>query len=577
MTQGELIMNTVFMEAEPKVSRQPPRIQKPAVSGRNATMAALVGILALAVGLRGYQLGLRSLWFDEAFTWRIARFPVPELFERVSQDNSPPLYYLLLKGWIAVFGTSVEGMRCLSILFSTLACVGMYLLCVEALRPRKTDVQGANGARGIRRASQLGLIAALLIAVNPFHIIHGGELRMYSLGDALAAFSGWALFRALHHTQPRVGPWLSYAVVTLAFAFTHYYALFQIAAQATFLARYFLVMHKGRLAGLCNDRNVCFAVLAGGLIGLGWLPWLPSFLAQRQQVQFDFWIPPLTYDEIRHTLWTLLVGPRNLDVANWPEPWHNLGFAVTLGVLGLAILCTKRAIGLFPWRTSARNQRGELKAAQSSAEGFTWYMVCGATVPVLLAVAISKHGRSIWCDRYLLFAHFHWLAALAVVLWRVPWSWCRVAGVALVFLVFLHLEIATVTKMDVVHRSGERGAAAHLAGSRVEGEPVVVSSPFIFLSMLYYLHASPDCRYFDGGKPFPHYVGTAALKPEDSITTAGLAAITTRRAWTVDAEGGAWALSVPAPAHWVMKGQERFQGHLWFLGWLVVTEYDTGN
>ena len=38
--------------------------------------AALLALIVLAtLGLRGYGLGWRSLWFDEAFSWRLAEFP----------------------------------------------------------------------------------------------------------------------------------------------------------------------------------------------------------------------------------------------------------------------------------------------------------------------------------------------------------------------------------------------------------------------------------------------------------------------------------------------------------------------
>src|SRR4051794_38796584 len=75
---------------------------EPLTARRSAAWLTLIVLAAL--GLRGYGLGWRSLWFDEAFSWRLAEFPVSELVTRVRHDNHTPLYFLLLKGWCVLFG-----------------------------------------------------------------------------------------------------------------------------------------------------------------------------------------------------------------------------------------------------------------------------------------------------------------------------------------------------------------------------------------------------------------------------------------------------------------------------------------
>ncbi len=48
-------------------------------SRKRDTAAGLALVLALGVGLRWYHLGARSIWFDEAFTWRTIQFPFGEM------------------------------------------------------------------------------------------------------------------------------------------------------------------------------------------------------------------------------------------------------------------------------------------------------------------------------------------------------------------------------------------------------------------------------------------------------------------------------------------------------------------
>src|SRR5207302_9790290 len=71
--------------------------------------------------------------------------------------------------------------------------------------------------------------------------------------------------------------WATYGVVTLLFAYTHYCALFSLAAQAVFLAGYLVRTRGGRLALFGR------ALFAYGVVAAGWLPWLPVFLGQRAQ------------------------------------------------------------------------------------------------------------------------------------------------------------------------------------------------------------------------------------------------------------------------------------------------------
>src|SRR4051812_1554287 len=86
---------------------------------------ALLCLAALAIVCRLPYLTERSLWFDEASSWQTASFPLAELMKSVRLNVHMPLYYLLLKAWIAVLGESVTALRGFSIAFGTLTVIGM--------------------------------------------------------------------------------------------------------------------------------------------------------------------------------------------------------------------------------------------------------------------------------------------------------------------------------------------------------------------------------------------------------------------------------------------------------------------
>ena len=179
----------------------------------------------------------RDLWFDEAITWRMNQFPWRELLDRVARDNFPPLFPFLLKAWTALFGTALATLRSLSTGCAAVAILGVYLFTWVCTGPRGTPGD----------ARKAGLLAAALAAVSPLQAYWGAQLRMYALGMALAMLSSWAMLRALRASPDRRrAAWALHGVLALLFAYTHYFALFTLAAQAMFIAGLQLASWRGR-------------------------------------------------------------------------------------------------------------------------------------------------------------------------------------------------------------------------------------------------------------------------------------------------------------------------------------------
>jgi outer membrane biosynthesis protein TonB len=90
-------------------------------------------------------------------------------------DQHPPLYYALLHGWMRLVGDSEFAVRTLSALFGTLTVPVIYRL-----------------ARRIA-GKTAGLLAALILAVSPFHVRFAQEARMYTLLALEAALALYAV------------------------------------------------------------------------------------------------------------------------------------------------------------------------------------------------------------------------------------------------------------------------------------------------------------------------------------------------------------------------------------------------
>lgn len=176
----------------------------------------LIGILLVSFGLRVYQLGYQSLRGDEGATYIYSARPLGQLFEIVRfSDPHPPLYYTLMHGWIAVGGDTEFALRFFSVITGILLIASMAALGKMIIGPR------------------LGLIVALLVGLNPYHIFYAQDARSYPLATLLGVWATIALWQALRGNAWR--HWIAYGICVLALMHTHYYAVFIVVFQGVFV------------------------------------------------------------------------------------------------------------------------------------------------------------------------------------------------------------------------------------------------------------------------------------------------------------------------------------------------------
>ncbi|CAN5525975.1 hypothetical protein BH18ACT1_BH18ACT1_16610 [soil metagenome] len=233
-----------------------PDIPSPASAPRSpgSVLVALTvaGLVAVGVVLR--FLTRSDLWLDEALTVHVARLPVGDLLDALGRDGHPPLYYLLLHGWMALVGEGDLAVRALSGVFAVAALPVAWLV-------------------GRRYAGPLGATAALvLLATSPYAVRYATEARMYSLVVLLVLLGWLALRSALDEPTPlRL---LAVAGVSALLLLTHYWSLYLLGAVATLLVL-LVVRGQGR-----DRQRAVRALGAMGVGALAFLPWLPTFLRQ---------------------------------------------------------------------------------------------------------------------------------------------------------------------------------------------------------------------------------------------------------------------------------------------------------
>lgn len=146
----------------------------------------------------------QSLWLDEATSAILARdFSFRAIMTDFSPgDFHPPLYYLFLKIWVGIFGSSEVGLRSFSLAVGVATVYLVYLI----------------GKRLLSR--KVGLLTALFLATSGLHIYYSQEARMYALSALFVAGLFYLFLKILN--SKKVFDWYLFSVLLLVNGLTDY-------------------------------------------------------------------------------------------------------------------------------------------------------------------------------------------------------------------------------------------------------------------------------------------------------------------------------------------------------------------
>ena len=210
---------------------------------RRTRLLLLGGITALALVLRLAGLGDR-LSDAEGYTWLVVSAPDAGAFldRLAAYENTPPLFYALTallpagdEAWLRVF----------AVLPAVATVPVVYAL-----------VRGSLGTRA-------GLLAALLLAIAPYHVSYSNYARGFMLAGLGLALALWAVVRLAEGRSQRWW-WLYLGGAVLALWSEYDAALYLAGLVAALLVR---------LRG-SGPRSCTRVVLLGALPLLALLPWI---------------------------------------------------------------------------------------------------------------------------------------------------------------------------------------------------------------------------------------------------------------------------------------------------------------
>lgn len=286
----------------------------------------IVGLCVLAVIALVLRFWTRSpMWLDEALTVNIARQPLGQIPGALRHDGHPPLYYVMLHGWMAVFGTSNQVIRALPGIFGVAAIPATWLMGRRV------------GGRTV------AWCAAVVIALVPFAVRYSTENRMYSLLMFLVPVAWLCADSALR--RPRALPLIGLVVCTSALLWSQYWALW-LGVSAVIVVGWTMI--RARRIGAPERVRAGWWVLGALTVGaLSFVPWLPTMLYQQAHTGTPWATRSLPPTLIVTTLQGL-GGPLNAtnEIGGW-----IFGLLMMLGLFGVGVASGRIELDLRtrPW------------------------------------------------------------------------------------------------------------------------------------------------------------------------------------------------------------------------------------
>jgi Dolichyl-phosphate-mannose-protein mannosyltransferase len=232
----------------------------------------------LFVGLIFASVMRPSVWHDEGYTAVLVENSYGGIIERTALDVHPPLYYLALKTWSLATGDSVLALR----LYSAVCMLGAIIITWRIVR----KLYGVKA----------GVIALACMAVGPFLVRYGQEMRMYGQAALLASAATYLYIQTLKKKVITFPLALAYGAVIGAGMLTQYF--FILVPLIHVLHAY--MQQKGSAAQRVRSALQLYTTSIAAAVLL-FVPWLPKVYDQFTDVYGAFWIGPVSIETLTST------------------------------------------------------------------------------------------------------------------------------------------------------------------------------------------------------------------------------------------------------------------------------------
>jgi len=453
---------------------------------KNRQGLGIIAIFLVFLFLRLYQLGAHDFWYDEMISISYAKNPW--------HNWNAPLYWIVLHFWSGAFGFSEFSLRFPSLLFNFLAVIVVYFFGKELFNKR------------------IGLVAAILMGLSPFHLWYAQEARDYSMVLFLSSVSAWMFYKSLKY--PCLRWWLAFIVSSVLAIYTNYFYIFLLIAQV------FIFLFFRKLKFNFDIKEV----IAFLLIVLCFAPYLPRFWSKFIFIWKGFWLPQPNWNSLIITAENFILG-------------YNL-FPILYFILDGAVLI----LLIFAYRGLRQD---EIRPSLLFCS-FLFF------IPIIYAFIFSKLLFSVYLDRALIIFSPYFYLILATGFASMAKNWLRFSLIG-VFSVLILIALLGFYQdwmftpyehhMGTFLKKPFKPITSFIEGNLKVGDIVAVTNknPPVVPSLKFYSRKLQNFYYF-------YDAGTSGaidsnwrrpVKESDyDIPTTKINKIPFRRLWLLSADGG---------------------------------------
>lgn len=222
-----------------------------------------------------------SVWSDETNSLINITSPYTSIFKNAVYDCHPPLYHILLKGFVdALEGLGINRIY-VSKIFSVVPIVIIYVFVLVKSRKKHKDLV-------------IGCFVLCLCAM-PNLMTYAIQIRMYSWALLFVFLTFAYAYEVL--TQTRIKPIILFVLFSILASFTHYYACVSVGLLYLFIFIYMFI---------CERKRFLKFFVGALVIVMAFLPWLLSIVDTIKNVLNGFWIKSVSLNSLIGYVWFIL-------------------------------------------------------------------------------------------------------------------------------------------------------------------------------------------------------------------------------------------------------------------------------
>jgi mannosyltransferase len=260
-------------------------MQTPAFIDKNKILITSLLLFVFNFLIKIYGISSNEIAMDEPFSIFYAQMDLHSIFKMLASENNPALHFVLLHFWIKIFGIGAFSVRFLSVLFSSMTVVVIYL----------------TGRKFF--SYQSGIFAAFIFTMSQFNLYYSHEARVYPIFIFLTALSLY-FFLLICHEPRKKSAYLGLAITNIFLVYSHYFGFFVVATEI------FSMFFIGNFHLIYKKLTLVFLSLA--------VSYIPNFIIFSQRfivsVQQGTWVRKPEFTELYGNLnrflnsrWVMLV------------------------------------------------------------------------------------------------------------------------------------------------------------------------------------------------------------------------------------------------------------------------------